>query len=59
MWFRSRYMLFRLSMKMNVFVVSVSICSIASRSTHSSTLKIFVNIINVGKTKAHTSCGVI
>jgi hypothetical protein len=54
MWFRSSYMFLRLSMKMSVFVVSVSKCSIASRSTYSSTLKIFVNIINAGDIRDRT-----
>ena len=41
LWFSVRYMLLRLSVKMNVFLVSVLVCSIVRRRTYSYGIKIF------------------
>lgn len=44
MWFRSKYTLLSKSMKMNVYVVSVLVCSIASRSAYRFALIVFGHI---------------
>lgn len=41
MWLRSRYMLFRQFVNMNVFVASDLFCSVASRSAYSSAWRMF------------------
>ena len=40
-WFRSRYMLLRLSVKINVLVVRSLVCSTASNNAYSSTQRMF------------------
>ena len=44
MWFRSKYTLLSKSMKMNVYVVSVLVCSIARRSAYRFALIVFGHI---------------
>lgn len=44
MWFRSKYTLLSKSMKMNVYVVNVLVCSIASRSAYRFALIVFGHI---------------